>query len=174
MNSLIHIYEGDGKGKTTCAVGLAIRFAGSGKQVLFTQFLKDGTSNEFNILRDIKQIDVFSATTYFGFTFQMTSEQKEQAARYYRNYFREIIKKIEEKKYGMLVMDELMAAYNTNFLDHKEVCEFLSHKPKDLEVVLTGRNPADELIQLADYHSNIVKIKHPYDIGVEAREGIEQ
>lgn len=174
MKGLIHIYEGDGKGKTTCAVGLAVRCAGNNQKVLFTQFLKDGTSKELNILKEIKQIEVFSATKNFGFTFQMTKEQKEQAAAYYQSYFKNIIKKIGELNYDMLVMDEFMAAYQAEFVDHTIALEFLKNKPEQLEVVLTGRNPSEELIQLADYHSKIKKIKHPYDLGIPARDGIER
>lgn len=174
MKGLIHIYEGDGKGKTTCAVGLAVRCAGSGQKVLFTQFLKDGTSNELNILRELKQIEVFSATKNFGFTFKMTPEQKKEAAAYYWDYFQAIKLKTQESNYDMLVMDEFMAAYNVGFLNQKETLEFLKKKPENLEIILTGRDPSKDIADLANYHSKIDKIKHPYDIGIHARDGIER
>ena len=74
MYGLIHLYEGDGKGKTTAAVGLSVRCAGNGGSVLFTQFLKDGTSGEIPVLKKIPQITVFSAKEKFGFTFRMKEE----------------------------------------------------------------------------------------------------
>lgn len=73
----------------------------------------------------------------------------------------------------MLVMDELMAAYQYHLADHERVIKFLKEKPEQLEVVMTGRNPAEELIVLADYISEIQKIKHPYDQNIGARKGIE-
>ena len=73
----------------------------------------------------------------------------------------------------LLVMDELIASYNLDMVDKEEVLTFLKDKPQELEVVLTGRDPAPELCELADYISRIVKVKHPFDKGIPARKGIE-
>ena len=73
----------------------------------------------------------------------------------------------------MLVLDELLSVYNEGMVDHEEVCRFLKEKPENLEVVISGRNPSAELIELADYISEVKKIKHPFDAGVQARKGIE-
>lgn len=174
MKGFIHIYEGDGKGKTTCAVGLSIRCAGSGKKVLFTQFLKDGTSNELKILKTIEQIDVFSAKKHFGFTFLMDEKEKKEAKEYYQHYFDEIIERTKMNTYDMIVLDELIAAYNLQFVDQKKVIDFLLKKKEDSEIILTGRDPAKEITDLCDYHSQIFKRKHPFDQGIGARDGIEQ
>lgn len=174
MTGMVHIYEGDGKGKTTAAVGLAVRCAGNGKKVLFTQFLKDGSSGEIQVLKQIEHITVFSAAKKFGFTFRMTKEQKQKAAAYYKDYFRQIKMKICEEKFELLVLDEAIDACNTGILEEKELCSFLDTRPEGLEVVLTGRNPSEKLAEYGDYYSKIQKVRHPFDWGVASRCGIEK
>lgn len=173
MSGCVHIYEGDGKGKTSAGIGLAIRCAGSGKKVLYTQFLKNNTSSELNILEKIENIDLERCEKKFGFIAYMSEEKKEEARAYYREHFRKIVQKVQSGRYGLLVLDEMIASYNHEMVDRWEVLEFLKNRPEDLEVVMTGRNPADELVELADYVSRIQKIKHPFDKGVPARLGIE-
>lgn len=173
MSGLIHIYEGDGKGKTSAGVGLSVRCAGSGQKVLYTQFLKDDKSNELKVLEQIEGIHVVHCEKNFGFTFNMTPETKEKAKEFYTEHFRRVSKMAVEEGVKLLVMDELIATYNLNMVDQKEVLEFLKNKPEELEVVMTGRDPAGELVELADYVSRIVKVKHPFDQGVPARVGIE-
>lgn len=173
MRGCIHIYTGDGKGKTSAAVGLAVRFAGHGGKVLFVQFLKDGSSGEIGVLRDVPGITVLPCTKQFGFSFMMSEEQKKEAVACYTQYLQEILGKAVFEEYGLLILDEAVAAYNLQFFNTQSLLDFLRSKPEMLEVVLTGRNPADELVELADYVSEIRKIKHPFDEGLPAREGIE-
>ena len=173
MSGLIHIYTGDGKGKTTAACGLAVRFAGTGKRVLFAQMLKDGSSGEIKVLRQIDGIDVDICKECFGFSFSMTDEVRKKAEETYSAYLAHVLKRAESGAYGLLVLDEILSAYNLNFIDREMLLSFLRQKPDALEVVLTGRDPADELAELADYISEIRKIRHPYDEGILAREGIE-
>ncbi len=99
QNGLIHIYEGDGKGKTTAAIGLSIRFAGSGGIVLFTQFLKNNLSAELKILEKIEGIHLIRCERKFGFTFQMTPEEKKEAAEYYTKHFHQVL--IQVKKLSL-------------------------------------------------------------------------
>lgn len=174
MRGCIHIYTGDGKGKTTTATGLSIRFAGNGGKVLFTQFLKDGSSSEIGVLKTITGITVESCTRSFGFSFLMNEEEKKEAAAYYSEHLQKILKQAVENGYGMLVLDEVIGAYNIPFIDRGVLLAFLKQKPEELEVVMTGREPAEELLELADYVSEIKKIKHPFDKGIPARDGIEQ
>ncbi|MBD7912995.1 MULTISPECIES: cob(I)yrinic acid a,c-diamide adenosyltransferase [Clostridium] len=173
MRGLVHIYCGEGKGKTTTSIGLSVRAAGNGMKVIFTQFLKNNDSSELKILNSIENIDLIPCEESFGFFFNMTDEQKVEAKKVYSSLLTSVLKKSKEADYDMLVLDEIMAAYNYNLVDRDELIEFLKNKPEKLEVVMTGRNPDEKLIELADYVSNIQKIKHPYDKGIFARKGIE-
>lgn len=170
----IHIYAGDGKGKTTAGVGLAVRAAGSGLRVLYTQFLKDGKSSEIKILKEIKQIEFFRGEPVRKFVFAMPDQERVHTKEQCEQYFSEIVAKAESGAYDLLIMDEIIAAMNVNMLDIQEVICFLKKKPQDLEVVLTGRDPAPQLIELADYYSEILARKHPYETEkLQARKGIE-
>lgn len=170
---LIQFYSGMGKGKTTAAIGQAIRFAGSGGKVLFTQFLKDGSSSEIPVLKSIPNIEVFSLTEKMKFSSEMTPEEKEIAREKNNAYLREIIKRVEEGDYGLLVLDEVSQACFVELLDEKILYDFLENKPRKLEIALTGRDPMGRLVELADYITVIMKMRHPYDKGVPARKGIE-
>lgn len=171
---MIQIYTGDGKGKTTAAVGISIRCAGSGGKVLFCQFLKDGTSSECSILKTVLGMVCMLPKQSFGFTFQMDRKIRQEAGQYYRSYWRGIVKEMEENSYDMLVLDELISAYNTDMVDTKEVLAFLDQKREETEIILTGREPKEELLKRADYITNMEKIRHPFDLGVSARIGIEK
>lgn len=170
---LIHIYCGDGKGKTSAAIGLAIRAAGSGMNVLFSRFLKTEFSGELKILDQIPQITVLHLEKSYGFFRTLSEEQKEEVRKMYRMLWNNILDKIQKEDYDVLVIDEFMAAYNYGLIPNEEAVEFLKKKPEHLEIVLTGRNPDSVLTELADYVSRIEKVKHPYDQGILARRGIE-
>jgi cob(I)alamin adenosyltransferase len=174
LRGLIHIYTGDGKGKTTAAVGLCVRFAGSGGKVLFSQFLKDDASSEIGVLKMIPNITFLPSGKYFGFSFRMTEETKELAKEHYEQYMERVFRAVAEGTYGLLVMDEIIAADNLHFISHSLLLDFLRNKPEELEVVLTGREPSGELVDEADYVSEICCRKHPFQRGVGARVGIER
>ncbi len=169
----IHIYTGDGKGKTTAAIGLAVRFAGSGGNVLLGQFLKDDSSGELTAIRQLSGIDFMPSGRNFGFTSRMTAETEKEAALHYTDYFRRLTGKTSGGRYGLLILDEIIAADNHHFLPHQELLTFLAEKPFPLEIVLTGRSPAADLLALADYISEIQNIRHPYSQNTAARKGIE-
>lgn len=171
MTGLIHIYCGDGKGKTTAAAGLAIRAAGAGKKVLFSQFLKDGSSSELTILRQLEQVSVVTCRTVPGFYRSLTSAQREQVARDYSAMLHDVLTASDSVE--LLILDEVLHACNYGIVDEDILCRFLRSKPDKLEVVLTGRNPSARLLELADYVTEMKKQKHPYDRGVAARLGIE-
>ena len=163
---MIQVYVGDGKGKTTASIGLSIRAAGHGFTVLFMQFLKDDSSGEVSVLRSIPGIEVIHCPVNYGFTFQMTEDQKKETAKEYD--------KMLDKAIGtdafLVVLDEAIHALNAGMISREKLERLLG---KNSEIVLTGRDAPEWLIDRADYVSNIQKIKHPYDKGVQARVGIE-
>lgn len=171
MSGLIHIYCGDGKGKTTAAIGLAIRAAGAGKKVVFAQFFKDGSSSEISVLKAVGNLQTVHCNTVRGFWKRMDDVQKVKASEDYTSFLAEIV--ILAKDADLLVLDEIISACNHGTVTEAVVLDFLRDKPNNLEVALTGRNPSGALLELADYVSEIQKVKHPYDCGIAAREGIE-
>ncbi len=171
MTGRIHIYCGDGKGKTSAAMGLALRAAGSGMEVLVLQFLKDGSSSEFRSLAHVPGIKVVRHTRSFGFTWTMTQEQKAEARDYYTGLLESAFGQAPEN--GLLVLDEALGARSAGVLDEDRLLALLRGKPAGLEVVLTGRGPTQALLDAADYVTEMKKVKHPFDQGVRARRGIE-
>ena len=170
MAGLIHLYFGDGKGKTTAAVGLAVRAAGAGKQVIFTQFFKDGSSSEVESLK-LLGIRTIHAQTVKGFYRAMNEQQRQQARQDYTALFRQVTDAAKDA--GLLILDEIVSACNRGVVPETLVTDFLRSKPAELEVVLTGRNPSPALMELADYITEMRKLRHPYDRGVAARKGVE-
>ncbi len=174
MFGLIHIYCGDGKGKTTAAVGLAVRCAGRGNKVLLVQFLKSRDSGELYSLAKLPDIEVMRGKESKKFTFQMNEEEKHALLIEHNKMFEQVLAKIKNGGYSLLILDEVIGALNAKVFEMPKLIEFLRHKPENLEVVLTGRNPAQELVEIADYVSEMRKVKHPMDKGIMAREGIEK
>lgn len=174
MFGLIHIYCGDGKGKTTAAVGLAVRCAGRGNKVLLVQFLKSRDSGELYSLAKLPDIEVMRGKESKKFTFQMNEEEKHALLIEHNKMFEQVLAKIKNGGYSLLILDEVLGALNAKVFEMPKLIEFLRHKPENLEVVLTGRNPAPELVEIADYVSEMRKVKHPMDKGIMAREGIEK
>lgn len=167
-DNLIHIYCGNGKGKTTAAVGLAVRAAGAGLKVNFCQFMKDGQSSELLPLQGINGINVKSVENPYGFTWQMTETEKKalyeintQAVEWLKGF----------EKYQVVVMDEILSAYEYELVDRKLLIDFL--KENKGEIILTGRNPKEELVEMADYVTEMNCVRHPFEKGIEARKGIE-
>ena len=163
---MIQVYIGEGKGKTTASIGLSIRAAGHGFNVLFMQFLKDDSSGEISVLRSISGMEVIHCPVNYGFTFQMTEDQKKETALEYDK----MLDKAIEADVFLIVLDEAIHALNAGLINQEKL-ERLLHK--NCEIVLTGRNAPEWLTDRADYVSDIQKIKHPYDKRVQARVGIE-
>ncbi len=170
---LVHIYTGDGKGKTTAAIGLAIRAFGQGFKVLFVQFFKEdsASSGEKNMFRSSDIELIRSNCRHPLFTKERTDYQKVKEA--ISTTYETAKKKAIEEGAGLLVLDEAISAINDGWIDLEDILDFLKNKPAHLEVALTGRNTPVELVQVADYVTEMLKIKHPYDNGVNARKGIE-
>ena len=171
MSGLIHIYCGDGKGKTTAAMGLAIRAAGSGRRVLILQFLKDGRSSEFASIAHVPNIEVVPQTKRFGFTWTLSEEEKAQARDYCSALLEDAFARAGD--FDLLVLDEAVGACASGMIGEVRLLALLEARPAELEVVLTGRGPSQALLDAAGYVTEMVKRKHPFDQGTPAREGIE-
>ena len=163
---MILVYTGDGCGKTTASVGLSMRAAGHGFRVLFMQFLKDDSSGEIEAMRRFPEIEIVHCPINYGFTIQMTEEQKKETA---KEYDKMLDRAIASDAF-LIVLDEVIHALNAGMIKKEKLDRVLE---KDCEIVLTGRDAPEWIIDKGDYVSDIRKIKHPYDKGVQARIGIE-
>lgn len=168
-----HIYYGDGKGKTTAAIGLAVRAAGSKMKVLFVQFLKTEFSGERHILSHTENVTLTFCPLELKFTFDMDDKEKAQAAKIFKGIFDNAVTTALTEKYGMVVLDEVFEAINAHMLSESEVYEFITNAPSSMEIVMTGHNPPQKFMDCADYITEFKKIKHPYDRGITGRIGIE-
>lgn len=166
---LMHIYCGDGKGKTTAALGLGIRAAGTGMKVVFLQFMKGGDTAELNTLRLIPQIKVMRCDRPYPFFSSMTDAEKVEIT--------ECHDRLLEEAFGsgadMIILDEFNAAYGFGLMNRARAQEIILGGKASAEIVLTGREPDEVFIRAADYISEIKCVKHPYEKGVSARKGIE-
>lgn len=170
---MVHIYCGDGKGKTTAALGLALRAAGSGMQVHFLQFLKGSETSELASLSKIGNIRVLRCDRDYGFAFRMTDEQKRQITACHNRMLRAARERLAAGVTDLLVLDEFCAAYSLQLIDRQLADALVLAFPAERELVLTGRDPEQKFLDRADYISEIRSVKHPYENGIAARRGIE-
>ncbi|MDD3218659.1 MAG: cob(I)yrinic acid a,c-diamide adenosyltransferase [Lachnospiraceae bacterium] len=171
---LIHIYCGDGKGKTTTGMGLCTRAAGYGYRVLIYQFMKDNSTSERNILKNVPNITIIDGLPSEKFSFQMTEEEKISRKKYYEEQFQKLVSKVTKENYNLVFFDEIIYTIKAGLFSESILLDFLKNKPENLEVILTGQGPSDKLIEIADYVSEIKKIKHPFENGIPSRPGIEK
>lgn len=173
MKGLIQIYTGDGKGKTTAAIGLAVRARAQNLRVGYIYFHKEPEKwgdTEHGILAELG-VDIFGfAKKHPRFFKDVTIEEIRQECL----EGLEFIKKVyQENKYDLLILDEINISMREEFLKEEEVLEILEAKPEGLELVLTGRGAPVKIIERADLVSEIKAIKHPYDRKIQRRKGIE-
>ncbi len=167
---MIHIYTGDGKGKTTSAIGLAVRGAGAGMRVLFMQFMKNSDSSEISVLEKIG-ITVICCNECNKFAFQMNSDELSAVKRSHDKMLNMADSAVKSGSCDMIVFDEFFSAYNANLLNREYAWEIIS--AGGTEIVLTGRNAPVLFTDTADYVTVMQKIKHPFDSGTVARKGVE-
>ncbi len=170
---MVHIYYGDGKGKTTAAVGLAARAAGSKMKVLFVQFLKTEFSGERHTLSHTENVTLTLCPLELKFTFDMDEKEKAQASKVFKGIFDSSVTTALTERYDVVVLDEIFDAINFGMLSEAEVYEFVTNAPVSMEIVMTGHNPPEKFIEIADYVTEMKKIKHPYDRGITGRIGVE-
>ncbi len=173
---MIHIYHGDGKGKTTAAIGLSVRAAGSGYKVFFTQFMKGGKTGELKTLSKIDGISISRCSKDYPFFRNMTEEEKAEQTVEHNLLLGSLIEICKDKKQGekyLIILDELVYPINYGLVDKDLVYKLLEFSGEDYEMVVTGRNPKKWLLDMADYITEMRCERHPYEKGIVAREGIE-
>ncbi len=170
---LIHIYCGNGKGKTTAALGLAVRAAGAGKTVCIVQLLKGTKTSELESLKLLPNIIIIRLQKDFGFTFIMNEQDKKEITVCHNNLLISAYEHMKNHEFDMLIIDEFFAAYEKNLIDKELAEKLVFEKEKNCELILTGRNPIEKFLAVADYVSEINAVKHPYEKGISARKGIE-
>ena len=171
---MIHLYCGDGKGKTTAAMGLALRMAGRGRDVLVVQFLKGSDSGERFALEALDHVTLLPLPERLKFVWTMTPAEKEAEAARCSYLLRKACDLLSARRFGLLVLDEACGAMSQGLLPLQEVLDCLTLcRSLDAEAVLTGRDPHPDLVGRCHYVTEMVKRKHPFDSGASAREGVE-
>lgn len=168
MTGLVHLYWGEGKGKTTAAMGLALRSLGAGRKVVVVQFLKGGPSGEIPLLEQLGA-RVFRGKAGQKFTFQMSEAEKAET----KALQTENLRRALALEADLLVLDEACAAWQKDLADRELLKQAVLEKPEVQEVVLTGREPPDWLWEAADYITEMKCHRHPFEQGIPAREGVE-
>ncbi len=170
MKGLIQVYFGNGKGKTTAALGQALRAAGRGKKVLIVQFMKKWDYGELHSIQLIPQITI---KTFGTKDFVYKGKAQEIDYQEARKAFTEGVQGVKNSLYDIVIFDELNVAIDFELLELQQVLDFLEGKPKQVEIIITGRNAPQEIIDIADLVTEMREIKHPYQKGIQARIGIE-
>jgi len=168
---MIHLYYGDGQGKTTAAMGLALRMAGRDQNVVIAQFLKGADSGERLALPRIPRITLLEVPEQVKFTFALTPEERQEECLRARALLEEALRLATGSQCGLLVLDEVCDAVDTGLLPLSALLEALDALP--CEAVLTGHDPDPLLLERAHYLTRFEKIRHPFDGGQCARCGIE-
>ncbi|MDD5097037.1 MAG: cob(I)yrinic acid a,c-diamide adenosyltransferase [Candidatus Omnitrophica bacterium] len=166
---MIQVYTGNGKGKTTAALGLALRASGAGLKVYIGQFAKGKCYNEIKALKKIKNIKIeqFGRSCFIKKTPEKKDFELAQAG------FKRISEIITKKEFQVVILDEINIAVKLKLVPLSDLLKLIKSAPKGIELVLTGRYAHSEVIRLADLVSEIKEIKHYYQKGLKARQGIE-
>ncbi|MDD8019831.1 MAG: cob(I)yrinic acid a,c-diamide adenosyltransferase [Acidobacteriota bacterium] len=173
FKGLVEVYTGDGKGKTTAALGLAFRAAGHGFKSYIGQFLKGQPSGELQAARKLQPlvtIEQFGRKKFI----KVTEDFEEEDYHLVEEGLKTCLKAMLSGQYQIVILDEINVALNLGLIKEKEVHKFLDKKPENVEVVLTGRYASQSIIERADLVTEMVCRKHYYDKGVRARKGIEK
>ncbi len=165
---LIHLYWGDGKGKTTAAMGVAMRGLVAGKKVVIVQFLKGAPSGEITLLQQLGAV-IYRGKAGEKFVFQMTEEEKCETRRIQNEHLHQALKENAD----MLILDEACAALQLGMVEPDLLQKAVLQKPEGQELILTGRTPADWMLEAADYSTEMHCWRHPYEKGIAARKGVE-
>lgn len=170
----VQIYTGEGKGKTTAALGLGLRGVGRGLRVKMYQFLKGTFSGELkSVQRLAPDFEIRRFAQADKFFWQLSKEEKEQLKEKTAREFKNLAQEVKRGAGDLIILDEIMGALHNELLSTAEICELIKEKPDHIELVLTGRYAPKEIVELADLVTEMKPIKHYLQQGVKAREGIE-
>ena len=171
---LVQVYCGNGKGKTTAAIGLGIRAIGRDRKVIMIQFLKHADTGEVKTLKNLEpKFKVFHFEKPRGFSWALTAEEREEKKAEIKNAINFARKVLDTGECDILVLDEILGAIQAGFIKEEEICQLIDSKPEATELVLTGRILPESIAEKSDYISQIEAVKHPMTHGISAREGIE-
>jgi len=170
MAGYIYIYTGEGKGKTTAAIGMAIRAAGAGFKVYIAQFLKSGKYSEIKALQRFNNIliEQFGGKNFIT-TKIISQKDIERAWKGLEN----VREKILSREFKLIILDEINMALHLKLINVKEVINLLKARDENTDIVLTGRYAPQELIEMADLVTEMKEIKHYFKRGIRARKGFE-
>ena len=170
----VQIYTGNGKGKTTAAIGQGIRAYGNGLKVIMVQFLKSGKTGELNTIDELgENFEIFRFEKKRGFVWTLTEEEKLEVKKEVKVAYDFILDVIENCKCDMLIIDEIMGVLKNELLSVEDVLNLIRKKPKNMELIMTGRNVPEEIVDKANLVTEMKEIKHYYKEGVTARKGVE-
>jgi len=169
----VQIYTGNGKGKTTAALGLALRAAGHGFKTHIGQFLKGQVYGELAAAKKLSPLLKIEQYGRKGF-YHVTEDPDQDDIRRARNGLKKSLKAMLSKDFRIVVLDEINVAVYFKLLEEKEILDFIDQKPKSVELILTGRYAPPSFIDKADLVTEMKEIKHYFQNGVKARKGIEK
>lgn len=167
---MIQVYTGNGKGKTTAAFGLAIRAVGAEKNVFIGQFVKGMKYSELKSLQKIDKIKI----SQYGLDYFIKGKTDKKNVDEARKGLKEIKKILKSGKYDLVILDEANIAVYYDLFSTKDLIEVINARENHVEIVITGRYAAKEIIEIADLVTEMKEIKHYYNQGIEARIGIEK
>ncbi len=170
MKGYLQIYTGNGKGKTTASIGLAVRASGAGLSVLFAQFVKGEKYSEIKALEKFAEKITVCQYGLKSFIVDTPSKEDIEVA---QKGLRDIRDALEQNKYQLVILDEANIALYYNLFSVDELIDVINKRSSDCEIVITGRNAPQKLIDIADLVTEMREIKHYYSKGVNARIGIE-
>lgn len=169
---MIQVYTGNGKGKTTAAIGQVVRAAGCGMKSYFVMFMKDFEYGEIKILRELSEsIEIKQfCNDEFVFKKEMPSEKLKEEARKGLN---DSLNNMLSGKYNIIVLDEILVSIYFQLIDLQDLIGFIKEKPKDVELILTGRYCPNKILELADLVTEMNEVKHYYQKGITSRKGFD-
>jgi cob(I)alamin adenosyltransferase len=170
----VQVYTGNGKGKTTAAVGQAVRSAGNGLKVYMLQFLKTEPTGELEIAKLIgDNFQIFRFECKKGFFWTLNNEQKAMLKKEVNNAYNFAMEVIKNNSCDVFILDEIMGVLSNKLLEEGQIIDLIENKPINMELILTGRNVPDSIKDMADLVTEMKEIKHYMEKGVYSREGIE-